>query len=182
MGTYSGAAGYLWVVFASIIFAIGASVFGDHDLTNIHDVSHGGSSDADDGPGVLSIRNISMFFMGFGVAGALAQMYTGSQTIAVISGCVTGLIFSILVFFISRFFYRQQATTESSTGSLVGKSAQVVLEVRPGCLGEISVVDRYGTPQTFPAISADGSIYRAGVSVRIISFAGVTASVQAVEA
>lgn len=178
MGSLSAASGYLWVVFGSILFIIGSSVFGDHDVGNLHDISHGGNSDNNEGPGVLSIRNVSMFFLGFGSAGALAIFYTGSQQQAVFWGCIAGVAMTMLTYLVAKFFYRQQASTESSASSLVGKVARVTMSVKPGIEGQISVADQYGTPAVFSAFSADDNEYQEGTIVQISGFQGITALIK----
>lgn len=176
IGSFSSASGYLWVVFGSILFLVLSSVFGDHDVANLHDLSTGGGDS--DGPGVLSIRNIAMFFLGFGSAGALAIFYTGSQLQAIAWGFLVGFVMAALAYLVARAFYRQQASTESSASSLVGKVARVVIDVKPGAEGQISVADQYGTPAIFSAYSKDGKIFGEGTVVRISNFEGITAWVE----
>lgn len=175
IGSWSGATGYLWVAFAALLLVVVSSIFGDHDVANVHDISHGGNGGHDEGPGVLSIRNIAMFFLGFGAAGALGMFYTGSQLQAIAWGSIVGIVMAALVYFVSRFFYQQQATTESSASSLVGKTARVTMDVKLGFAGQISVADQYGTPAVFSALSGDDKGYQEGSIVRISRFEGTTA-------
>lgn len=88
--------------------------------------------------GVLDSRVISVFltaFGGFGVIGVTAGAGTLGSTAA---GLLGGIIFGAIVFYFGKFLIGQQSSSSVSSDMLIGRTAQVVVGIRPGQLGQIS--------------------------------------------
>jgi hypothetical protein len=116
--------------------------------------------------GVLDSRVISVFltaFGGFGVIGVTAGAGTlGSTAI----GLLGGIIFGAIVFYFARFLVGQQSSSSVSSDMLIGRSAQVMVAIKPGHLGQISC--RIGEEKVEKlARTIDGDEIKAGQIVRI---------------
>lgn len=96
------------------------------------------SLDAGHDFGVFDSRVISMFltaFGGFGVIGtSLGYGAVGSS----LFGLLGGFIFGTIVFYFGKFLYSQQSTSSVAMEDLIGRSAQVVVGIKPNQLGQIS--------------------------------------------
>ncbi len=118
--------------------------------------------------GVFDSRVISMFltaFGGFGVIGvSLGYGAVGSS----IAGLLGGVVFGTIVFYFGKFLYSQQSTSSVSMDDLIGRSAQVVVGIKPDGLGQISC--RIGEEAVEKlARTAGGEEIKAGQIVRIDS-------------
>jgi len=124
-----------------------------------------------DGHGLLDSRVISVFLTAFGGFGAIGiQMGLGIVASSMM-GLAGGVVLGGLVSIFARFLYKQQSSSSVSTGQLVGRTAQVIVSIAPGGLGQISC--RIGEERVEKlARSKDNSEIKAGAMVRVDEVAG----------
>jgi len=124
-----------------------------------------------DGHGLLDSRVISVFVTAFGGFGAIGiQMglgIVGSSLMGLGGGVVLGGLVSLF----ARFLYKQQSSSSVGTGQLVGRTAQVIVSIAPGAVGQISC--RIGEERIEKlARSKDNREIKAGAMVRVDEVAG----------
>lgn len=124
-----------------------------------------------DGHGVLDSRVISVFvtaFGGFGAIGTQMGLSIGASSLLGLGG---GVFLGGLVSIFARFLYKQQASSSVTTAQLVGRSAQVVVSIAPGGLGQVSC--RVGEERVEKLARArDNREIKAGATVRVDEVAG----------
>lgn len=145
-------------------------VFGDADIDISHDVSvDDGGSGRGSGIRWLSFQTICAFATGFGGIGAIVKTQGGSDLIALLSAIAAGFVMMIIASFIINLFYSQQSTSTYSAGELVGKTARVVEEIRPGRFGAVQV-DFRGQAVTRPArANTDQAALARGTQVKVVA-------------
>ena len=124
-----------------------------------------------DGHGFLDSRVMSVFITSFGGVGAIG-IQSGLGTVASsLLGLAGGIVLGGLVSLFARFLYKQQASTSVTTAQLIGRTAQVIVQISPGSLGQVSF--RIGEERVEKlARSKDGSEIKAGSLVRVEEIAG----------
>jgi hypothetical protein len=118
-----------------ISFAFGelfdhADLFGGHDA-DLHGELGGG------GVSFLSSRVISVFvtaFGGFGAIGIHLGYGVGASTGMGLAG---GLVFGGLIYLFATFLYSQQASTDILVSDLVGQTAEVIVAIPKGGVGQV---------------------------------------------
>ncbi len=156
-----GGLGFLFLLLSLVIGDLFEAVGFDLDanLDGAHDF------------GLLDSRVISIFLTAFGGFGAIGVSLGYAATGATLFGLLGGVVFGGLVFFFGRFLYRQQSSSSVTEEDLIGRTAQVVVAVAEGHIGQIAC--RFGEERVEKlARSADGSAIPAGTVVRIDSIAG----------
>jgi membrane protein implicated in regulation of membrane protease activity len=82
-----------------------------------------------------------------------------------------GLVLGAVVSLFGRFLYRQQATSSVTTTQLIGRTAQVIVSIAPGSLGQVSC--RVGEERVEKLARArDDREIKAGTTVRVDEIAG----------
>lgn len=153
----------LGFVFLLITFIVG-DVF---DSFGIESGLDGGA----DGHIFLDSRVISVFVTAFGGFGAIGIQAGLSITLSSILGLGGGIVLGGLVSLFGRFLYRQQATSSVTTSQLIGRTAQVVVSIAPGSLGQVSC--RVGEERVEKLARArDNREIKAGTTVRVDEVAG----------
>ena len=124
-----------------------------------------------DGHGFLDSRVISVFLTAFGGFGAIGiQMGLGIVASSLL-GLAGGVVLGAVVSFFARFLYRQQSSSSVSTAQLIGRTAQVIVSIAPGSLGQISC--RIGEERVEKlARSKDNREIKTGAMVRVDEIAG----------
>jgi membrane protein implicated in regulation of membrane protease activity len=88
-----------------------------------------------------------------------------------IAGLAGGILLAGIVSLFARFLYGQQATSSVGSAQLVGRTAQVIVSIAPGSLGQVSC--RIGEERIERlARSRDNVEIKAGSLVRIDELAG----------
>lgn len=171
---------------------------GHHDVTGAgHDVGHdlhfGHGHDADfhgaelhggdisaDGPGILGIRLILAFVIGFGVAGYIGWVYQWSFPPHWLVGIAGGLVAYIAIYQLLKVFYRMQANTLVSASRLVGVQGVVTSEILVGSVGEVKTTDpKTGQTHYLRAMFTDPEkAVKKGTRVTVLSVAGGLAKVE----
>jgi hypothetical protein len=146
--------------------------FGDHGDLGGHDVEHGHG-----GPSIFSLRILAAFTTGFGGFGAIARYYEFSYVVSSLAGIVMGVLVAAVVYLVVRFLYTQQASSDVTLASLVGKDATVEVFIPAGSVGKI-VLTAKGATVALTARSADGRGIPYGANVTIKEVVGDSAVVQ----
>jgi membrane protein implicated in regulation of membrane protease activity len=120
------AVGFLFLMI-SLFFG---EIFEHFDGALDHDLDHGG-------PGFFSTRIISVFITAFGGFGAIATDQGAGALAASAIGAGAGFLLAAPVYFLARFLYGQQATSESRAQDLVGRVGRVVVSIPAGGVGQV---------------------------------------------
>jgi membrane protein implicated in regulation of membrane protease activity len=120
------AVGFLFLM-VSLFFG---EIFEHFDGALDHDLDHGG-------PGFFSTRIISVFITAFGGFGAIATDQGLGPLAASGIAAVSGLLLAAPVYFLAKFLFGQQASSESRSQDLVGKVGRVVVGIPAGGVGQV---------------------------------------------
>lgn len=130
-----------------------------------------GVDGAADGHGLLDSRVISVFVTSFGGFGAIGIQMGLSIVASSLLGLVGGVVLGGLVSLFARFLYKQQSSSSVGTSQMVGRTAQVIVSIAPGSLGQVSC--RVGEERIEKlARSRDNLEIKAGAMVRVDEVAG----------
>lgn len=123
------------------------------------------------GHGLLDSRVISVFITAFGGFGAIAiQMGLGIVVCSLI-GLGGGVVLGGLVSLFGRFLYKQQSSSSVGTAQMIGRTAQVIVAIAPGNLGQVSC--RIGEERVEKLARSKGTQeIKAGAIVRVDEIAG----------
>jgi hypothetical protein len=81
---------------------------------------------------------IAVFLTAFGGFGVIAATLGFGASGASLFGLLGGFIFGAIVFYFGKLLYSQQSTSSVSAEDLLGRTAQVIVHIKPGQLGQIS--------------------------------------------
>ena len=119
----------------------------------------------------LDSRVISVFVTAFGGFGAIGIQMGLSIVASSLLGLGGGVLFGGLVSLFGRFLYKQQSSSSVTTSQLIGRSAQVIVAIAPGSLGQVSC--RIGEERVEKLARArDNQEIKAGATVRVDEVAG----------
>ncbi len=126
---------------------------------------------ADAGHGFIDSRVVSVFMTAFGGFGAIG-VWSGMNTlVSSMLGVAGGGVLALVVSLFGKFLLSQQASSSVSSKQLVGRTAQVVVTIPAGGVGQISC--RIGEERLEKlARTADGIELKHGALVRIDDIAG----------
>lgn len=127
-----GAIGFLFLAISIIIGDLFEAF--DVDFDTDFDTDAGGGSDI----GVLDSRVISVFLTAFGFIAALMLQFGGNPVLSVAVGLGSGVLFGGLIVAFGYFLHTQQASSNVSEKDLIGRTAQVVVGIKPEGIGQIS--------------------------------------------
>jgi membrane protein implicated in regulation of membrane protease activity len=159
---------FLAIAAIGFVFLLVSLVLGDiFDSFGIDTGVDGGA----DGHGLLDSRVISVFVTSFGGFGAIGiQMGLGIVASSLI-GLAGGVVLGGLVSLFARFLYKQQSSSSVGAAQMIGRTAQVIVSIAPGSLGQISC--RVGEERIEKlARSKDNVEIKAGAMVRVEEIAG----------
>lgn len=88
--------------------------------------------------GIFDSRVISVFLTSFGFIAAIFVQLGFGTPVSSIFGLASGFLLGALVFAFGYFLHSQQASSSVSEKDLIGRTAQVVVGIRPGSVGQIS--------------------------------------------
>ena len=162
-------AGFMTLLIASTLFFALSSVFGHDDggADAGDGVTHG-----DNGPSLLSLRNLLLFGIGFGAAGSVATHLGYSLMLASSAGAAFGVVVTFLGLMFYRAIGRQQATSNTNTQKLIGRKAVVTTQIPLGRLGQVSMRDELGGTVYLDARSGESTTIEQGELVYITDAAG----------
>lgn len=159
-----------------VLFFVLSSMFGHDDGGG--DVSDdGGLTHGDNGPSLLSLRNLLLFGIGFGAAGAVATHMGYSLIASSLAGFVFGMTVALAGWWFYRAIGRQQGSTNTDTRNLIGKPALVTTHIPPGRMGQVAAQDEYGGRVYLDARSNEGVEINEGEPVIITEAFGNTVTV-----
>ena len=159
---------FLGIAAIGFVFLLVSLVVGDvFDSLGFNGDLTGGA----DGHALLDSRVISVFITAFGGVGAIGIQMGLSIVASSLLGLGGGVMLGGLVSMFGRFLYKQQATSSVTTTQLIGRSAQVVVSIAPGGLGQVSC--RVGEERVEKLARArDNREIKAGATVRVEEVAG----------
>lgn len=118
--------------------------------------------------GVFDSRVVAVFLTAFGGFGAIGVSLGYAAIGASLCGLLGGFAFGAIVFYFGKLLYNQQSSSSVSTADLIGRTAQVVVGIKPDQLGQISC--RVGEERVEKlARTVSGEEIKAGQIVRIES-------------
>jgi membrane protein implicated in regulation of membrane protease activity len=158
---------FLCIGAIGFVFLLVTLVVGDIFDSLGFDVGLDGGADG----AILDSRVISVFVTAFGGFGAIGIQLGFSTFASSLLGLGGGVVLGGLVSLFGRFLYKQQASSSVTTSQLVGRSAQVVVSIAPGSLGQVSC--RIGEERVEKLARArDNREIKVGATVRVDEVAG----------
>jgi membrane protein implicated in regulation of membrane protease activity len=141
---------------------------------------HGGDATLAEGPGILGLRLILAFILGFGGAGYIAWHYGWTFVPHWLLGIAGGLVTYFIVYQILKLLYRQQANTLVNTSRMLNTQGIVTSEILPGSVGEVKLTDpKTGQVHYMRAMANEqGTDIKKGQKVTVVSVTGGLAKVQ----
>jgi hypothetical protein len=125
------AIGAVGLLFLLVSFVFG-EVFGQLDFD--HDVDH---DLGDGGPGLFSLKVLSVFVTAFGGFGAIGLTQGLGLWLSSFLGLAGGVVLAGVVYFFARLLYAQQASSLVSADDLIGCRAEVVVGIPAGGFGQV---------------------------------------------
>ncbi len=164
------AIGVFGLIFLLVMLFFGA----DHDLHvgdmgGDHDFHHDAGGEG--GPSIFSSRIIASFIAAFGFGGTVGRYLNFGFPASSGIGIVCGAILAGIVFKFAEILYHQQVSSEVRMTSLVGATAEVVIAIPDGHLGQVSV-SVAGERSTHIARAVDGKAIPQGTSVVVRELRG----------
>lgn len=159
---------FLAIAGIGFIFLLVSLVLGDiFDSFGVDTGLDGGT----DGHGFLDSRVISVFVTSFGGFGAIGIQMGIGIVVSSFIGLAGGVVLGGLVWLFARFLYKQQSSSSVGTAQMIGRTAQVIVSIAPGSLGQVSC--RVGEERFEKlARSKDNREIKAGAIVRVDEIAG----------
>lgn len=96
---------------------------------DIDDVDFSGDGAHDTGMGLISLRTVTAFFLGFGWGGVTAMSNGFSFPIAIIAGLVLGAIFMAIMFYLMRLLHGLKSSGTVKLEEAIGKVATVYVTI-----------------------------------------------------
>lgn len=139
-----------------------ADVPADADLSGV-DAVH------DAGLGLISVRTLTAFFMGFGLGAGAIFDKTESFVTALAGGFAIGFVLMFLIFKIMKMFYSLRAAGNIEPKNAVGSTGTVYVAIPPNNAagGQVEVTVS-GRVMTFYAVSKSSEKIPAGTLVKIV--------------
>ena len=164
---------FLAIMVAAIILALGGSFFGhDHD-TGGHDHEFQDQGGDQEGTvSVFSVKMLSVFIMGFGGGGAIAEFYGHGWIRSSLVGLVVGLVMGAVMYAVLRTLYGHQANSLVYANELVGRQGVVTIPIEPGAVGEVNVSCGDRVLTYLARTSGGGTALPKGCLIEVVSSAG----------
>lgn len=121
-----GAIGLVFLLISLVVGDIFDALHIDFGLDASHDF------------GVFDSRVIAVFLTAFGGFGAISATLGYGAFGASLFGLLGGAAFGAIVFYFGKLLYNQQSSSSVSNEHLIGRTAQVVVGIKPDGLGQIS--------------------------------------------
>ena len=121
--------------------------------------------------GFLDSRVLAVLITAFGGFGAIGVQMGFGAVVSSLIGLLGGVVFAVVVSLFGKFLVGQQASSTVTDDSLLGRSAQVTVAIKPGTVGQIAC--RIGDERVERvARSRDGNEIPEGTLVKVDSIAG----------
>ena len=121
-----GGLGFLFLLISLIVGDIFDAIGFDLSLDTSHDF------------GVFDSRVIAVFLTAFGGFGAIGISLGWGAVGGSLFGLLGGFIFGAIVFYFGKLLYNQQSSSSVAAEDLIGRTAQVIVNIKPDQLGQIS--------------------------------------------
>lgn len=164
-----------------MVFTMFSLVFGGHDHSDVghdlgHDVGHDGDNDSQ-GPGVFSVRGISLLAVGFGATAFIVQYYTNQIFVSSISGLAFGWVFAAVGMAVYRVLIRQQGSSVVKSTSYIGLVGVVTTTIPANGLGEVRLTVE-GETVIRTASAESGVTIPTGTPVTVTNVSGGSVTVK----
>ena len=123
-----GGFGFLFLILS---FLIG-------DLFDAIGIDFGADLDTGHDFGVFDSRVISVFLTAFGGFGLIGASLGYGAVGCSMFGLLGGVVFGTAVFYFGKFLHSQQASSTVLPEDLIGRTAQVIVSIKPDQLGQVS--------------------------------------------
>lgn len=151
-----GGLGFLFLLISLIVGDIFDAFGANLSLDTSHDF------------GIFDSRVIAVFLTAFGGFGAIGAQLGWGAGFGSLFGLLGGVFFGAIVFYFGKLLYSQQSSSSVTAEDLIGRTAQVVVNIKPNQLGQISC--NIGEERVEKlARTTSGEELRAGQLVRIDS-------------
>ncbi|OGY88619.1 MAG: hypothetical protein A3B30_03595 [Candidatus Komeilibacteria bacterium RIFCSPLOWO2_01_FULL_52_15] len=167
---------------AGMVFTLFSLIFGgDHDGADhggdMHAGDHAGDQHGDSdseqqGPGMFSVRGISILATGFGGVAFIVEYLTGKPVVSSIAGVAVAWPFAVLCLMLYRFFIHQGASSHIRPSQFMNALGVVVTGIPVGELGEVAVNIEGAAQVTKMAVARGGEALPTGTPVRVIEYLG----------
>lgn len=122
-----------------LLFGLGDHDLPDHDLSLDGDHGDGLLGHAHDGDngglGLLSVRTIVAFFVGFGWSGAVVRVAGAGTLLALPIAAIIGFLLMLSVFWIMKLFWSFRQSGNLNYVNAIGETGTVYLPIPPGKAG-----------------------------------------------
>jgi len=164
---------FLAIMGAAIILALGGALFGhDHDVGGHDHDFHDSGGDQEGTISIFSTKVVSVFIMGFGGGGAIAEYYGHGWVRSSLVGLGVGLAMAAIMYAVLSYLFGHQANSLVYSHELVGRQGVVTIPIEPGAVGEVNVScgDRIMT--YLARTSSEGATLKKGSIIEVVSSAG----------
>lgn len=151
-----GGLGFLFLLVSLLVGDLFDALGVDYNLDASHDF------------GIFDSRVIAIFLTAFGGFGAIGAHLGWGAVGGSLFGLLGGFIFGAIVFYFGKLLYSQQSSSSVSSEDLIGRTAQVVVGIKPNQLGQISCLIGEEKVEKL-ARTASGEELKPGQLVRIDS-------------
>lgn len=135
------------------------------DASSVHDVGHGHGT----GLGVISVKTVMAFLVGFGWTGAICLGGGVRLGFAIPLSIIVGAVLMLLVFWMLKVFYDLAEAGNVDTKNAVGKTATVYVSIPPAGQGRGQVqVTVQGRLREMNAVAQDEEALKPGTHVRVV--------------
>jgi hypothetical protein len=135
------------------------------DASSVHDAGHGHST----GLGVISVKTVMAFLVGFGWTGAICLGGGMRLGFAIPLSIIVGAVLMLLVFWMLKVFYDLAEAGNVDTKNAVGKTATVYVSIPPAGQGRGQVqVTVQGRLREMNAVAQDEEALKPGTHVRVV--------------
>jgi hypothetical protein len=149
------------------------SLIGMGDVDMDVDVSAGDGLDAATGMDLFSIKNVIIFFVGFGWAGVSFREIIPQDGLLILAALVCGCFFVASFMLIFKQMIKFEGNGAVRMEEAVGKKAEVYLRIPPKRNGKGKVlVSLNGVAREYDAVTNDDEMIPSGQTVDIIGSAG----------
>jgi len=121
-----GGLGFLFLLLSLLVGDVFDALGMDFNLDASHDF------------GIFDSRVIAVFLTAFGGFGVIAATLGWGAVGSSLFGLLGGLVFGAIVFYFGKLLYSQQSSSSVSNEDLLGRTAQVIVNIKPDQLGQIS--------------------------------------------
>lgn len=161
-----GGIAFAVVIIQALLTLLGA---GEIDAEVPGEIAPDGDVPHDAGLGLISVRTLTAFFMGFGLTGGVMLENGHAFPWAIVAAALVGSVFMFVIFWIMKMLYGLRASGNVNPASAKGSTGTVYVALEPNRVsgGQVEVLVS-GRLMTLPAITAAKEKIPAGTLVRVV--------------